>query len=625
MNPRDAGIGAEAGDEIGRISARLLTTLFVALEEHGISTASLIGDLPIAVDEDGRVAAPVPWDHASAFLRRLEHRVGGPEGLEGCGEWVVGSPRRRALRRFAARAASPFVLFRAATTWILPRAIAGLEVRLQCDGENRLSLEIRLPDGLRPCIPLLHVAAGALRALPRLLDMPDAVVSSRAEERSAHYDVTLPASRTVVARLRRRLRSFVAPGFVLRHLEDRQLELHARHANLARALETSLANERQLRALSDAVVDMLCEIDGSGRIVFASAAVRELMGYSAEQVTGSHYRLWVPSELHEIATRRFEAFRSAPIGTAVLKQRVDLHAAHGRRVAAEVSARSHVTAEGEWRAVATLRDLGVAADEVRRPAPLPLEPLLAGLDSVRARLAGHPLEGSLAKLVGLLEHFEDGPQPERADRMIEATRRMALIVEHALIGEPDGEDAPQWIETGKLVDRLRDAQENRIGLRALPIFVDATRGPAEIHGREGLLDVCLAGLVDWANERAALCSGSRRVDGIALSIVSAAHTPGSEPAILIRVEIEDVDGRREDSGNDERPANERAGVAAPFEATPGEASFDARDARDSRDAELALAIARDAARALGGELLDPRPASAGDARTVRLPQPIGPA
>jgi PAS domain S-box-containing protein len=209
------------------------------------------------------------------------------------------------------------------------------------------------------------MSTGATRALPRLLEMPDSIVSAKIEDRHAEYEVTIPSSRTGVARMRRMFRSILSPGSVLQQLEDRQFELEARHARLARDHEELLERERRFSALSDAAVDTICEIDASGRILFISASVRELMGYSREQVTDSHYRLWVTTPLQGFAKERFETLQKAPIGTAIVKERIELHAAHGRRVTVEVSVRSHRTASGEWRAVACMRD---ATSTVRRHA-----------------------------------------------------------------------------------------------------------------------------------------------------------------------------------------------------------------------------------------------------------------
>lgn len=357
-------ISADPSDELGSVSGRFLTPFFHALARHGVQPTALLGDLPISIDDEGRVLGPVHWDVFCELLRRLEHQVDGPERLEACGEWLCDASQAPTLQGLFAFAASPTALYRAVANLFLRRAMQGVEFRVLAAEKNRLRLEIRLSEGLRPCPQLLHIATGAARALPRLFDMPAAIVSASVDSRHAEYDVRIPSSRTGLARMIGVLRSIVSPGSALRKLEDEQMALRARHAELARAHDTLLESERRLRALSDAAVDTLCEFDADGRIRFISASVRDLMGYSREQVIDSHYRLWLPTHLHAFAKDRFETLRLAPIGTAIVKERIELHAAHGRRVSVEVSIRSHQTASGEWRAVACLRD---AASSVRRP------------------------------------------------------------------------------------------------------------------------------------------------------------------------------------------------------------------------------------------------------------------
>lgn len=592
----------DPADGPGRVSSRLLSELWLALARHGIQPRELLGDLPIEIDERGLVKAPVHWDHFNLFLKRVERHVGGAEGLERCGEWIGRGRTPHAFRALIALATSPLSLYRAAAIWAAPRAMPGVALDVVATSPNHLAIDVRVPDPLGSCTPVLHVATGIFRTLPRLLGMSDAVVESRVEARRAHYAITVPSSRTGLARLRRFVRSLLVPGSILRQLETRQLELNARHAALVRAHEASIASEARMRALSDASVDMLCELDETGRLAFVSASVRELMGYSPAQVIGSHYRLWIPNAHHVLATARFEALRAAPIGTVIARQTIELHAAHGRRIVAEASFRSYRGVEGEWRAVGIFRDV--------TPQATRFEGLETSLIGLAARYAGHPLEHSLARLVALLEALGRGTVPARADRMHEATRRMTRIVEHALLGEVGNAERGQWIETGKLVDRLRDEPSDRADVRGLPLRIELARGPAEIFGPESLLETCVASLVDWARERVRLDPAWERHSGLLLSIESLSGVAGGESAVRIAVTIESADG-----------AAGAPGPSGPEAAVRDGAIDAAASSQTTVEADLALALAGDAARLLGGELESARPAHEGLGRSVRLPQP----
>ena len=202
MSARPEAPLVDPTDGLGRVSSRLLSELWLALARHGIPPRELLGDLPIEVDEKGLVQAPVHWDHFNLFLQRLERHVDGPEGLERCGEWIGRGRTTHAFRAMIALATSPLSLYRAAAIWAAPRAMPGVSVDVIATSPNHLAIDVRVPDPLGPCTPVLHVATGIFRTLPRLLGMPDAVVESRIEAHRAHYAITVPSSRTGLARLR---------------------------------------------------------------------------------------------------------------------------------------------------------------------------------------------------------------------------------------------------------------------------------------------------------------------------------------------------------------------------------------------------------------------------------------
>jgi len=192
-----------------------------------------------------------------------------------------------------------------------------------------------------------------------------------------------------------------------------------------------------------------------------------------------------------------------------------------------------------------------------------------------------------------LEGIEHGITPERPDRVFEATRRMTRIVEHALLGEQGAAERGQWIETRKLVDRVREGQIARTEPNAPALRVEIGRGPVEIFGPESLLEAVLDGLVDWARERTRLeLAWAGSPIGLVLSIESRPAGLDEEAELRIAVSID--------------PPDAASGTAPESE---------------SADAELVLAWVADVARLLGGELEGDLPAHEGLGRTVCLPQP----
>ena len=70
MDPRQS-LEPTAGttEEAGFISGRFLSDFFRSLERHGIPATQLLGDLPITVDEAGRILQPVDWVDFTPFAR----------------------------------------------------------------------------------------------------------------------------------------------------------------------------------------------------------------------------------------------------------------------------------------------------------------------------------------------------------------------------------------------------------------------------------------------------------------------------------------------------------------------------------------------------------------------------
>ena len=482
-------------EEPGYVSARFLTDFFSALSRRGIAATDLIGDLPIFVDAQGRVTRIVEWDHFVDFLRRLEHQVEGAEGLERLGELICEMKPARALQALAGFTASPFSLYRAASQWALRRALPGIESSIEQVGQNDIVIRARVTDTLRSCPQLFHIATGGARALPRILGMPDAVVSPEIAEREAVFQITVPPSRTITARLRRFRQMLFSAGSVLRFLEDQQLELHAKHDALMRAHAELEKNEQRYREMTDAAVDVLCEIDEDGQVSYVSAAVSELLGYTPEQVTGSHFRLWIPNEYHAVVTERFERLFTESAGQSSIREPLTLHAAGGRRVPVELMARTYCLSdrsseadrssedsttstgsatagrirgwEGAWRFVATLRALHEQPSDAKRE-------------------RGH--EGRIPDSQPILPSTQPAHQPAH----------LTQAVEHALLASVDGRHASDWMDTRKLVDRAQFALQNQ---HAFSLRVDTRNAPAQIAGDEELLAACLRGLLGWGVAR----------------------------------------------------------------------------------------------------------------------------
>ena len=559
------------------VSARFLSELFCTCESQGFSAPKLVGDLPISLGEGGGVIAAVEWNVFCDFMRRLGHEVGGARGLERCGETLGQLAPARVLNSLAGIAASPHTLYQAASGWVLRREIPGIEAQITKIDDGHFEIEARIAEGLRECPEIFYFMAGVARVLPQAIGLKNAVVSCLVEPNVARYKIAAPPSLTILARAKRIFRTIFSAGSVLNYLEDQRLELHAKNDALQSANAALEESERRYRAITDTAVDVLCEVDATGRILYVSASVGDLIGYSPEQVTGSHYRLWIPGEWHDRVEKAYEFLVSLPPGRAT-QELVKLHAYEGPPVLAELTARSYDTHLGERRVVVIIRD-----------------------QNDRKNTKGTKRATTI-----------EAPH--------ETTTEMAHIVERVMIGHTvslDEAPQPQWLETQKLLRDVRDSfrdlthgsKRDRAGANGIlrDVEIVSNSAPGEIFANEELLTSALAGLLDWAAARAAespLDLELPRQAVLAIRVrlcVKALLQSDGQPSMHSELQSE-------------------ASASIVFEVDAGIATdMDLDPAMDSPASQLAFKVAADAVRGMDGRL-------SGEAgkRRITLPQPTRP-
>jgi PAS domain S-box-containing protein len=453
----------DESEAIPQVSRRFLAALFVAIQQQHISVDQLVGDLPIVIDEQGRVVDPVEWDHFVQFMQRLSRRVGGRRGLEQCGQVLAEQFSARRLSRFAI---SPASLLRAASSSGLGRALPGIDTKLNRIDETHLELRIAFREGLPPCPEILHVATGCARSVPCLLGLREAVVRASIGEREAEYQIVLPPSLAFFSKIKRFLQSFISAGSALRSLQSQKHELQARIAELQRANEALAQSERRYRTIADTAVDVLCELDETGRILYVSASIRDLIGYSPEQVTGSHYRLWVHKGWHNRIDEIFRCLVSLP-GSRTTRECIKLCAAGASHAIAELTARTYETQNGTKRVVCILRSLPEGS------IPPDQRPDVLEMDA-----------------------------PDATDWIVDESPEMERLIERAMLQAPPaafGEDKDeQWVDTRKLLTSIRDAfgepHEQDTGF-VITLRLDSA--PKNVWADPALLTTGLKSLVDW--------------------------------------------------------------------------------------------------------------------------------
>jgi signal transduction histidine kinase/CheY-like chemotaxis protein len=228
--------------------------------------------------------ARVPWDDWAALCDRYVELVGGLEETERtAGELLLDSDLSSPLRSFASVLTSPRDLLRLTIRWVGPMLYRPLEFDMSELPDGRLRIRIHVPEPHRGSAGWMAMARGSLRALPRFLDAPEAVISGRFEARGGSLELTIPPSRSVVDRLRGAVRAFRGADAVTAEFAFQQKALLATEASLQRS---EAANQAIINALPDLLLildDQLCIVDHHvgrqefARTVLANSAGRNLV------------------------------------------------------------------------------------------------------------------------------------------------------------------------------------------------------------------------------------------------------------------------------------------------------------------------------------------------------------
>jgi PAS domain S-box-containing protein len=191
-----------------------------------------------------------------------------------------------------------------------------------------------------------------------------------------------------------------------------------------------------LRALVDNVSEGLLTIDTDSRILFASPAIEDILGYRPDELVGSSKMTIIPERLqpvHEAALAQYIETGERHIDWTG----VELPALHrdGHEVPVSVSLREH-RYDGQRLFTGIFRDI---TEQKRREAELRAQ--RRDIEEF-AHVLSHDLRNPLAVARGFLELIEEDHDIEEVDRVEAALDRVEEIIEDtaasALHGELEG-------------------------------------------------------------------------------------------------------------------------------------------------------------------------------------------
>lgn len=244
----------------------------------------------------------VPWDDWALLNDRFAVLIGSYQALLDCGRVAIQSDDFLGFtKRAAALFTKPSDVYRLGASWLGPTLYRNVRFSLSEEG-GRLFFSASLLDGYRGSAAWFASIVGTLRATPRLLGLPDAVVEADISARTGRYWITPPPPRTLFSSLRRSAEAMIAP----QRLAD---ELLALQSQLADSFDAMYRREREFRGLLEGLPAVVL-LHRGGRIIYANPAAGKALGQAPSTLLGSPWLRWfsaLPAQT-----------QSAPVRLAVL-------------------------------------------------------------------------------------------------------------------------------------------------------------------------------------------------------------------------------------------------------------------------------------------------------------------
>jgi PAS domain S-box-containing protein len=290
------------------VSGRAFRMLFETAEAEGIAPERITEALPFDV---GYLANPrnrIDWGTFLAACERVADLLGrDPERLRQLGEHMLQMPSFSFMQRMARLLVSPTTLFELGNRWVIPAVVPDLSppsTRVLPDG--RLVVELELPAHHRSAEWFLHVYTGNLRATPKLLGLPPAIVDAQIGPRRFSATIRVPVSHTLIERARRSLRGLRRSREVFELLDSQRREIE-------QAFARSRAWHHTFRELLDNL-PALVMIHREGTILWVNRTWVQKLGFQrVDEVLGRKVLDLTHPVSREHVGRRMQTPVAAPV------------------------------------------------------------------------------------------------------------------------------------------------------------------------------------------------------------------------------------------------------------------------------------------------------------------------
>ncbi|MFN8582395.1 MAG: ATP-binding protein [Gemmatimonadaceae bacterium] len=249
----------------------------------------LLEDYPLSRQFLEKPSNRVPWETWKVLCDRSAQQLGTPERIRDSGAFAINPDVAGYLGPAVSLFSSPKEIYRIAFRWLCPSVHRAHQFTYAELPDGRLQLCIEVREGHEGSLPFMLMYEGALRAVPRFVKHPDAVVNATLmTDRKAVFVVTPPTHRSFRSRLRRFFSLSRISTDIESELIHQQQQLLATHEQLR-------SSERMFRSVLESM-PVLVAIHRDGRILYANPALADRLGYSRDELLGRSFEDLVPPD-----------------------------------------------------------------------------------------------------------------------------------------------------------------------------------------------------------------------------------------------------------------------------------------------------------------------------------------
>lgn len=327
---------------------------------------------------------------------------------------------------------------------------------------THIVVELTVDDGYELCPGLYHLTHGFLKAIPTLIDLPEASVEVEVVDRGALFHIRLAPHASLVSTGRRFNRNLRTVRVAIDELQAAHDLLNAQYEKLRKAQATLLDSEARFRALIENSSDCILLTNAEGRITYASPSAERVTGHVASQLVGSNHRDLPHRDERPAISAILDELGAAPCRTATLRFR--LKSSRHSWVWLEGTAKNMLNDPHVQAIVVSYRDV---TDRVRLE-----EQLLQSrkLESI-GRLAGgiaHDFNNLLTGVLGnaqlaLMHPEQPEATRERLEHIADYARRAADLTGQLLTFARKQVVNPRVVNLNQLIDQTRSLLGRLIG------------------------------------------------------------------------------------------------------------------------------------------------------------------